>query len=143
MVLGLLTGKVSTDPTSFELSQKAIARHPLAVVSYFILQWLFAYFVGWVGRYVSTPIHRLVSSSESFVQRSVPQDWIPAVGGTQRSALQLSESLDQPDAATDDAGSRRFGQWLRACNVPDNLFEHFRNEAGLTSSANVLLLTVE
>lgn len=114
----LLSGRFGTDDQSFSRAVESVSQYPVAVGSYFLLSIAFGYLCGKVAKYLLRPVRRLCNIARTRLHRYLPNSWIPLDGETDRSALQLSESIDSRDDTLAEPGTRRFGQWLRACELP-------------------------
>jgi len=135
-VLVLSSGHEGEGENSYDAAIKSVAENPLWISLYFGSLYAIAYISGFVARYLGKGLVRPISDGILDRLHSViGSNWVPEIGGTACSALQLSGSLDSRDDDLEEAGNRRYGQWLRSCELP----EETKEELG---GSDVLLLEV-
>jgi hypothetical protein len=115
----LLSGRQGEGEASFGNALNALTAHPNAVFLYFASLFVFAGVCGFASRYTRYHIGRLTDVFFQRLHNRIPNEVIPFSGGTDRSILHLSDSLDPRDDHSSDSGERRFGQWLRSCELDE------------------------
>ncbi|WP_146601400.1 hypothetical protein [Novipirellula aureliae] len=134
----LLSGRFGTTDESFTEAVHAISDHPVAVASYFGSLLCFAYASAFVCRYTAGPWRKAKASFFIKFHEWLPGVCVPHEGHTKRSVLHLSDSIDERDDHSDDPAGRRYGQWLRSCELPESETDVLGNHAVMLIVAAVI-----
>lgn len=121
----LLAGRFGASDATFVRAVESVSHHVYAVAIYFVSLTLFAWLAGVFWRYLSGPVRlwKRVCANWVHNQRLFPNRLIPYPGGTGMSVFQLAQTIDHRDDFSTETSSRRFGQWLRSCELPPEEFE--------------------